>query len=237
MRIPRKRGGRVFPLLLVVIALCSVACIKTAAERRASIYDLRDDPTEKHIQAIRDYLDDTDRNVRATALNVLVGLEVPDSVSLSLDALGDTDGFVRATAAKLLGDTEDSSHVGVLAVLLSEDSDPIVRQRAAESLNDVAGPGAVEALARGIEDPVDKVRLVCVEGLRSLGPAAAIDGLIRLLQEDTVWEVRAQAARALGSTGAPEAGPALEAALADENEFVRSAATNGLRMLELTAGG
>jgi len=229
----RKRGRRAFPILVAAIALCSLACIKTAGERRSSIYDLRDDPTEKHVQAIRDYLTDSDRDVRATALNVLVGLEVPDSVELSQNALEDPDGFVRATAAKLLGDTKDPLHVALLAERLSEDSDPIVRQRAAEALAAVGGSAAGQALVRGVEDPVDRVRLASVEGLTDLGPAVAITGLIRLLREDTVWEVRAQAARALGSTGSPEAAAALEAALADPNEFVRSAAENGLRLLEM----
>jgi len=229
----RKRGRRVFPILVAAIALFSLACIKTAGERRSSIYDLRDDPTEQHVQAIRDYLTDPDRNVRATALNVLVGLEVSDAVELSQNALADTDGFVRATAAKLLGDTKDPLHVDLLAERLGEDSDPIVRQRAAEALAEVGGSEAAAALTRGVEDPVDRVRLAAVEGLTDLGPAVAIAGLIRLLREDTVWEVRAQAARALGGTDSPEAAAALEAALADPNEFVRSAAENGLRLLEM----
>ena len=179
---------------------------------------------------------DPDRNVRATALNVLVGLEVPDAVELSQNALADTDGFVRATAAKLLGDTKDPLHVDLLAERLGEDSDPIVRQRAAEALADVGGAEAAAALTRGVEDPVDRVRLAAVEGLTDLGPAVAITGLIRLLREDTVWEVRAQAARALGGTDSPEAAAALEEALGDPNEFVRSAAENGLRLLELASG-
>jgi len=222
----RKRGRRVFPILVAAIALFSLACIKTAGERRSSIYDLRDDPTEQHVQAIRDYLTDPDRNVRATALNVLVGLEVSDAVELSQNALADTDGFVRATAAKF----------DLLAERLGQDSDPIVRQRAAEALADVGGSEAAAALTRGVEDPVDRVRLAAVEGLTDLGPAVAIAGLIRLLREDTVWEVRAQAARALGGTDSPEAAAALEEALGDPNEFVRSAAENGLRLLELASG-
>jgi len=208
--------------------------VKTASDRRSAIYDLRDDPTEQNIQAIRDYMSDSDRNVRATALNVLVGLEVADAVALSRSALEDTDGFVRATATKLLGDTKDPTQVDLLAQRLSEDADPIVRQRAAEALRKVGSSAALEPLTFGIEDPVDKVRLAAVEGLRALGPAAATEGLIRLLREDTVWEVRAQAARALGGTAAPEAAVALEEALGDANEFVRSAAENGLRLLELT---
>ena len=54
----------------------------------------------------------------------------------------------------------------------------------------------------------------------------------RILREDGVWEVRAQAARALGRSGDPAAVPALEDALQDENEFVRSAAANALRVNE-----
>ena len=217
----------------MAVAWCGIGCVQTPAERRASIYDLRTDPTEKHVQSIREYLTDPDRNVRATALNVLVGLEVADSVELSRRALKDSDGFVRATAAKLLGDTKDSAHAELLAERLFEDADPIVRQRAAEALADVGGPGAVEALARGIEDPIDRVRLAAVEGLRLLGPATAASGLVRLLRDDTIWEVRAQAARALGRTGDESVVPALEEALGDPNEFVRAAAENALRMFEL----
>jgi len=228
-----RRGRRVFLPLLAAACLCVVACEGTPSQRRSSIYDLRDEPTPANVERIRAFLGDSDRDVRATALNVLVGLEVEDAVELSLTALEDEDGFVRATAAKLLGDTGRSRHVAVLAERLLEDPDPIVRQRAAEALTRVGGAGAAEALGAGIQDPMEKVRLASVEGLRKLDPDVASDGLARLLREDTVWEVRAQAARALGGTSDEAAVSALTEALGDPNEFVRSAVTNALRMREL----
>jgi HEAT repeat protein len=232
-----RRAGQGFLFLLAASLLLWTGCERTPGERRKAIYDLRDNPSEENVAAIRDYLSDSDRNVRATALNVLVGLEVSDSVELSSTALEDPDGFVRATAAKLLGDTRDAAHAGLLSRRLREDADPIVRLRAAESLGDVGGSEAVEALVGGIEDPDDKVRLAAVEALRELGPAPAFDGLVRLLQHDETWEVRAQAARALGATGDAAAVPVLEAALGDANEFVRSAAQNALRILDAVGQG
>jgi HEAT repeat protein len=87
-------------------------------------------------------------------------------------------------------------------------------------------------LAQGLDDPMQNVRLAAVTGLRKLDPRTAKPALARLLLEDSVWEIRVQAARALGLTGAPEVLPVLEAALYDPNEFVRSAASHALRVFE-----
>ena len=145
------------------------------------------------------------------------------------------DGFVRSTAAKLLGDLGDPAAAEALLPLLLEDSDPVVRQRAAESLALVGGTTAIEGLARAVEDPMKEVRLASVRGLRRLDPGYATPALARLVLDDTEWEVRVQAATALGRSGNPEVVPVLEAALQDDNEFVRSAATKGLETLA-TAG-
>jgi HEAT repeat protein len=224
------RAGRGFLILLAVATCCFAGCSGTPSQRRSSIYDLSDDPTPANVERIRSFLDDPDRDVRATAMNVLVGLEVADAVDIALAGLEDPDGFVRATASKLVGDTGDPRHAELLALHLLEDSDPVVRQRAAEALTRVGGSAAVQALGAGIQDPMEQVRLASVEGLRKLGPDPASAGLARLLLEDTVWEVRAQAARALGSSTDEATIAALEGALTDPNEFVRSAATNALRM-------
>jgi HEAT repeat protein len=77
---------------------------------------------------------------------------------------------------------------------------------------------------------MERVRLACVDGLSELDPRPAQAGLLGLLAEDAVWEVRARAAHALGLTGDPAVVPALEAALADQNEYVRSAAATALRL-------
>lgn len=223
--------------ILAVACLATVHCGPRPEERRLSIYDLKSDPTQENVQLIRDLLHDADRDVRATALNALVGLDTPDSSRLALDALGDPDGFVRATAAKLLGDLGSTAHVGALSECLLRDSDPVARQRAAAALTLLGGAGALDALGQGLADPMDRVRMAAVAGLAKIDPSYAAPQLARVLHEDPVWEVRAQAAHALGLSGDPAIAPDLQAALEDPNEFVRSAAGNALRLHEAVREG
>ena len=228
----RRLAGLGLPAILAVACLVAVHCGPRPEERRISIYDLKSDPTQENVQQIRDLVTDADRDVRATALNALVGLDATDSASLALNGLRDPDGFVRATAAKLLGDLADPAHVAALSECLLRDPDPVARQRAADSLTRLGGSGALDALAQGLADPMERVRLAVVDGLAKIDPGYARLGLARILREDAVWEVRAQAAHALGLSGDPEILPDLRAALEDSNEFVRSAAGNALRIHE-----
>jgi HEAT repeat protein len=214
----------------VCVLLATTACGPTTDERRTSIYELKSQPTADNIERIRGWLEDPDRDVRATALNALIGLAVPDSADLATGALDDPDGFVRATAAKLLGDLGDARHVDAIGRLLDADPDPVVRQRAAESLMRLGGDAVLPYLTRGLADPMERVRRAAVQGVSKLDPLAAKEALVRLLHEDAVWEIRAEAAHALGLTGDPGIMPELERALEDANEYVRTAATNALRL-------
>ena len=208
----------------VVVGLAGLsACAEDENQKISSIYEMKANPTERNKAAIRRQLASPDRDVRATALNALVTLGVPDGPAVARQGLEDPDGFVRATAAKLLGDLADEQDTDALVLHLVEDRDPIARQRAAEALEAIAGPAAVAGLARGLADPIEAVRLAAVRGLRRLDPGYALADLARLAIEDPSYDVRVQAVRALGETGAPEAWPVLEQALADENEFVRAA--------------
>jgi HEAT repeat protein len=230
-------GCPVVPLFVcLVVGLVASGCSPPPEERRLAIYELKAEPTEENVEQIRALLDDPDRDVRATALNALVGLAVSDAAELTLRGLDDADGFVRATAAKLLGDLGEAEHAGVLAAVLVQDADPVARQRAAESLVRLGGERALQALARGLADPMERVRMAAVQGVAELDPAHATDDLVRLLHEDAVWEIRAEAAHALGLTGNPEVVAELEAALDDPNEFVRSAVSNALRLHEEARG-
>jgi HEAT repeat protein len=216
------------------LLLCGVlvsACAPSAEERRASIYELRADPTEENILEIRELLRDPDRYVRATAMNTLVWLNPPDAEQLALDGLDDPEGFVRAIAAKLLGDLEAVQRAERVASVLLEDPYPRARQTAAETLERFGGETAGRALVRGLDDPMTEVRLAAVKGVRSLEPPGATPSLARLLLEDSEWEIRVQAAGALGQTGDPEVVPVLRAALDDESDFVRAAAINALEEL------
>lgn len=224
------RPWRALPGFLVLLCLAASGCGSDPAERRGSIYALKADPTARNVQLIRERLADPDRDVRATVLNALVELEVADAAQLVQGALDDPDGFVRATAAKLLGDLDRSSLVPALARVLAQDPDPVVRQRAAESLARLGGPSALEALSYALVDPIERVRGAVVEALGDLDPGFAVEALIELLQTDGVWEIRAQAAQALGQSGDPAAAVALNEALSDPNEFVRSAVANALKV-------
>jgi HEAT repeat protein len=221
------RGCRFLPLALLTLI---AGCGSGSEQRRASIYELERHPTEESILRVRAMLDDPDRDVRATALNALVGLELADRGELALDALDDGDGFVRATAAKLLGEVGETSYAPALAALLEQDPDPVVRQRAAEALAELGQEAGRAALASGLADPVERVRLASLEGLGDLDPGFATEAVARLLAEDESWEVRARAARALAGVDDPGVVPALEGAQNAPNEYVRSAAANALRL-------
>jgi len=77
---------------------------------------------------------------------------------------------------------------------------------------------------------MENVRLAAIRELRAFDPRAAKERLARLLLDDPSWEIRVQAARALGETGEADVKAALEAALEDPNEFVRGAAANSLKV-------
>jgi HEAT repeat protein len=215
--------------LLVACAVGLAGCGGDVTGRVTSIYELKADPTEENVAKIRKLLADPDGDVRATALNALVTIDVDDAEQLALAGLEDEDPFVRATAAKLVGDVGVAANAARLADRLRNDGNPIVRQRAAEALEVLGGEVAVVGLAEGMDDPMQNVRLASVRGIRRLDPGFAPRTLERLLTSDPSWEIRVQAATALGASGDPLATPVLQAALEDRNEFVRSAAANALR--------
>jgi HEAT repeat protein len=219
-------------VLVVLVGVFSIQCVQDTPERIGTIYELKADPTEENLAKIRKSLEDPDRDVRATALNALVTLRVRDAREIARNFIDDDDDFVRATAAKLVGDLKNPADTPLLIERLLEDPDNVVRQRAAEALAKIGTEAAIEGLAQGLDDPMENVRLASVRGIRKVDPAFAKASLTRLLLQDSMWEIRVQAAGALGLTCDPTIEPALQAALEDPNEFVRGAAANALRVLE-----
>ena len=236
-RVRARAAGRFLLVFLSMLLIVLPGCNRTDEQRRASIYDLKADPTEENVALIREMLADGNRDIRATALNALLQIDVDDASALARAGLEDPDGFVRATAAKLLGDLAGPEGIDPLIACLDRDPDPVARQRAAESLGLLGGLPALAALVRGLSDPVETVRLAAVDSLRRVDPAFDVVALARALAEDDSWEVRARAAHALGRSGDPAVESALDAALGDPNEFVRSAAQNALRVLRGASDG
>jgi hypothetical protein len=220
--------ARWFAPLLVVVA----GCAESPEERRWDIYELARDPTPANIARIRAMLDDPDRDIRATALNKLVGLGVEDAEPIALAGLDDEDGFVRSIAAKRLGDLGSLEHTDRLIAVVAHDPDPRARETAVVALEAFASVAAIEGLILGLDDPMSRVRLAAVNAVRRLAPERAKAALARLVLEDSSWEIRVQAAGALGRTGDTGMVPVLEAAEKDESELVRSAAARALTQLE-----
>jgi HEAT repeat protein len=232
MRLP---GLSVLPVLAILLIFLSLGlhCGQSTEERRLSVYELGADPTPENIQKLRDLWTDPDGQVRATALNKLVGLDVPDAEALCVESLADADDFVRSIAAKLIGDLGNAAHADLLVARLMEDPFPRARENAAVSLGILGGDAAVAGLIQGLDDPLTKVRLAAAKGLRITDPVAGIAALSRVLLEDPAWEVRVQAAGALGLTADADVLPVLEAAKEDENASVRSAVDNAILTLEV----
>jgi len=224
-------------IALFAVILLPAGCVEDPQEKIDRIYSAKAEPSEENLNRIRAFLDDPDRDVRATAINSLVTLGVPDAAALARRALDDPDGFVRSRGAILLGAVGSEADVAVLVGHLLQDSDTIVRQNAASSLAQLGGQEATLGLIEGLADPMEEVRLTAVRGVRQLEPGLATAELSRLLLEDTVWEIRVQAARALGATGDPSVLPVLENALGDANEFVRAAASHALEVHKAVSAG
>lgn len=201
-------------------------CAENAAERRAGLYENRNDS-----EFLRKMMQDQDRDVRATALNLLIQNDPPDAEALVLGALQDPEGFVRSIAAKLVGDLGNQANAPAVVEILVADPDPRARQTAARALEELGGEAAAAGLALGLDDPMKDVRLAAITGLRNLDPGRAKPTLARLLLEDAAWEIRVQAAGALGLTGDPAMIPLLENARDDESHQVQQAAANAIKRL------
>ena len=221
--------ARLGSMLLVLLALsASIGCSPDKRERISAVYELKADPSPSNLEELRGLLADSDRDVRATALHALGSLRVDGAVDDARAALDDSDGLVRATATKLLAEIGSASDAPRLAARVREDPDPVVRRHAAAALSRLGGEGALAALAEALRDPAEDVRLAATSGLRGLDPTFAREELARLVLEDPSYEVRVQAAGALGETNDAAMRAALETALDDRNEFVRAAATHAL---------
>jgi len=220
----------IFFLPILAIAAFFLGCADSTDERIAEIYELGMDPTPENLATLRELLTEKDRDLRVTALHSLVTLGVDDAADMAVAALNDEDAFVRAIAAKLVGDQEDPALSGFLARVLREDSDAMVRKRACQALARSGGDEAGPALIAALRDPDSEVRLEAVKGSKKIVPGQGSARLAELLAQDPRWEVRVQAASALGLCGDPAAGEALRTALSDPIEFVRAAAARALEV-------
>lgn len=208
-----------------------------------------DSPTVPELES---FLDDSDPQVRATAISVLTE-GTPDGFGDRLiAALADTDAVVRAAAidglrelVEILPDAEglaahaDSPDPAVRAVVVdllralragsvelfakaAVDADHRVR---IEAVNGLVSLDNWAALATAAHDENREVRIVAARGLATVGLGGV--EAVRVLLDDRDPLVRAAALTALSRLGTPEDAPTLTAALKDSAWQVREGAARG----------
>lgn len=117
----------------------------------------------------------------------------------------------------------------LLATLLRQDGEPLVRAAAAVSLGRLGGEASVAALAPALTDSSALVRADVCRGLGMTGADSAVEPLVGALKRDEDVDVRGAAARALGNFRGPRAREALLEALEADRLAVRTAAWQALR--------
>ncbi|MCP4536595.1 MAG: HEAT repeat domain-containing protein [Chloroflexi bacterium] len=175
------------------------------------------------------HLAQTDRvpMVRAAVAEALGQIGHPDALPPLLAAMRSPDPGQRLLALNALGRQGGSGAEGTLQWVAATDAEPPIVQAAIDALVRLATPEAVAAL---VALTVDSARR-----------EACIIALVGLGQEQTEWiaqgldhahvEVRRATVNALAQMKNPRASQALRAALQDEDESVRLAATTALQQL------
>jgi HEAT repeat protein len=225
--------------VLKVVAFSGMAmsafagCGARIDDRISRVYALGRHPSEANKNRIEALIRDRDRDVRATAIVVMKDIDPDRARRMAAIALQDADGLVRASAVSLCG--TDAETVRALAALAV--SDPVwqVRSRALDAIASAEDPSLQETFTRALSDSVRHVRRSAIRAAIDHPGLIPADRLSDIVISDPDWENRVEAAGALGASKDPAAFVGLDAAVADQNEFVRAAASRQRRALE-TAG-
>ena len=175
-------------------------------------------------------------NVRFHAVNLLGGLgrdDPPAVVPALLRALKDDNDNVRRAAAFALGNLAQAPAPVVTALLETlTDSSPLVRSTGIQALGNfgAAAKSAVPALVDAVKSGDGGTAAQVAHALMRIAPDAAVLALLEKL-DDTNALIRRATVDLLGELGPPakSALPRLTVkSVADEDEQVRSAATNAI---------
>ena len=220
-------------ITVVCLTIALLAGCQTGVDGRITrAYSLARHPNEANKNRIEALLRDEDRDVRATALVVMGGIDKDRARRMAMGALTDPDGLVRAAAVGLCVDGVDAETTRLLSARATDDPVWQVRARALEAIASSDDPAVSKAYARALSDSVRHVRRVALRvGIDHPG-LLPVDLLSNLVVTDTDWENRVEAAIALGASKEPAAYAGLDAAVADSNEFVRTTAARERRELE-----
>jgi len=216
---------------VVIVGLLS-GCQTGIDGRITRAYSLARHPSEANKNRIESLLRDEDRDVRATALVVMAGIDKGRARRMAIGALTDPDGLVRAAAVGLCVDGVDAETTRLLSARATDDPVWQVRARALEAIASSDDPAVREAYVHALTDSVRHVRRAALKAGIDHPGLLSVDLVSNLVVSDTDWENRVEAAIALGASKEPAAYAGLDAAVADPNEFVRATAAQERRELE-----
>jgi len=140
---------------------------------------------------------------------------------LSAEEFNDLDEIVK------LGEKATRGLVNIL----SKESDPLMRKRAAIALGRIRDKKAIEPLVNRLMDKDPTVLISIIDALALMGQKSYSDKIIPFLDNPDA-SVRGHAAKALGVIKARNAKKAIEGLLRkEEYEFVRKEANDALKKL------
>ncbi len=213
--------------------LCRLAADPDPAVRQVVAEGLGSSTLPEAAEALVALLTDPDHAVRAAAVASIGGLGLPDAVDLLATVQADPSAFVRAARATALARLEDPAAVEPLLATL--DDVPLVRLAALESMAIEEHPEARAHLLAALAGDSPAEAVVAVDGLSAAAAAEGGEALIAsFLEAYERWpgfegaEVRLFILRAVVAAEAVPHGW-LDAALLDDDEFVRREAARAIR--------
>jgi HEAT repeat protein len=176
---------------------------------------------------LRQQLDDTDPDVRITALKALADVKDDVAVPKIVELLADTVPDVRKEAARALGKIGDTAAVEPLAQTYEKEQREDVADAVVRALVELGG-ASVQPLIRLTRSFIPNVRAGAARALGKLHSTAAVDPLIGLLERDREPDVRIAAVYALRAIGDRRGMDAIARAAQDTDQDVEFAVEKAL---------
>jgi HEAT repeat protein len=176
---------------------------------------------------IAELLSDRDPDVRLAAASALEALGEGRLAYLLIDAL--ERGLLSPIQV-----IERIAHPWAVEAILAgiADLSPSARAAVWRAAGLAGVRAAVPALCTALRAGTDEERISAARALGELAAVRAEEELIGALDDYSSWEVRAQAATALGQLGEAASVPILEATMTDPAWWVRANAANALARLD-----
>jgi len=184
---------------------------------------------------IAELIDNPDSKARLKAAIELSRNPSEASTSALIRGLKDSAANVRGCCAESLRMLKDSKAVEPLIEILLTDTEHGPVYYAAKALGTIRTPRAVEALVAALEQRKGDISELCLQ-LGEIQAPAAVEPLISAVKdrENVSSYARRHAVMALEKIGDPRAKEALQFALDDSDEGVRTRAENALRVTATT---